>query len=531
MALSQRFRGHSVADVISSVAAEQPRHPCLILGDRRYTYGQVEAYSGALAAALRELGVEKGDRIALNLPNWPEFIISMFAAARLGATIIPLNPKYTTPELQYMLRHSEAAVCVTAETWEGVDYLSRFEGFLHALPELQYILAVGEEDLWYDDRIYQFEDLVSAGEGRPLPGVEINPDDPFAIVYTSGTMGKPKGVTLSHTNLLTTAFASAEALELVPEDIVFGVTSLFNVFGLAPGVLGTIAAGATLVLQEDSDPDRVLEILEDQRVTVYHGVPTSFILDLHAPDLGEYDLSSLRTGIVAGAPVAVELVERIREEMVPRIHIAYGLTETGSTLSITRRDDPPAVAATTVGRPLEGTIVKVLDFDGTPLPVESIGEIAVRGPGVMQGYYRQPGETAQVFTEDGFFLTGDLGMVDEEGYLHVVGRRKEIIIRGGFNVYPREVEDRLHAHPAVLDVAVVGLPHEVLGEVACACIVLVEGAIVTGEEIKDFCREVLADYKVPDLVRFLDSFPMTGSGKVRRVELARMISAEESSRR
>ncbi len=531
MALSQRFRGHSVADVISSVAAEQPRHPCLILGDRRYTYGQVEAYSGALAAALRELGVEKGDRVALNLPNWPEFIISMFAAARLGATIIPLNPKYTTPELQYMLRHSEAAVCVTAETWEGVDYLSRFEGFLHALPELQYILAVGEEDLWYDDRIYQFEDLVSAGEGRPLPGVEINPDDPFAIVYTSGTMGKPKGVTLSHTNLLTTAFASAEALELVPEDIVFGVTSLFNVFGLAPGVLGTMAAGATLVLQEDSDPDRVLEILEDQRVTVYHGVPTSFILDLHAPDLGEYDLSSLRTGIVAGAPVAVELVERIREEMVPRIHIAYGLTETGSTLSITRRDDPPAVAATTVGRPLEGTIVKVLDFDGTPLPVESIGEIAVRGPGVMQGYYRQPGETAQVFTEDGFFLTGDLGMVDEEGYLHVVGRRKEIIIRGGFNVYPREVEDRLHAHPAVLDVAVVGLPHEVLGEVACACIVLVEGAIVTGEEIKDFCREVLADYKVPDLVRFLDSFPMTGSGKVRRVELARMISAEESSRR
>jgi fatty-acyl-CoA synthase len=264
---------------------------------------------------------------------------------------------------------------------------------------------------------------------------------------------------------------------------------------------------------------------------VYHGVPTSFILDLHTPELEEFDLSSLRTGIVAGAPVPEDLVGRIRREMVPGIRVAYGLTETGSTLSVTRHDDSPAKGATTVGRPLEGTELKVLDFDGSPLPVESIGEIAVRGPGVMQGYYRQPGETAQVFTEDGFFLTGDIGMVDEEGYLHVVGRRKEIIIRGGFNVYPREVEDRLHAHPAVLDVAVVGLPHEVLGEVACACIVLVEGAIVTGEEIKDFCREVLADYKVPDLVRFLDSFPMTGSGKVRRVELARMISAEESSRR
>jgi fatty-acyl-CoA synthase len=184
-----------------------------------------------------------------------------------------------------------------------------------------------------------------------------------------------------------------------------------------------------------------------------------------------------------------------------------------------------------VGRPLPELDLRILDFDGSILPEESLGEIGVRGPGVMKGYYRQPGETAHAFDEDGFFLTGDLGMVDEEGYLHIVGRRKELIIRGGFNVYPREVEDRLHAHPAVLDVTVVGLPDEILGEVACACIVPVEGAIVTGEEIRDFCREVLADYKVPDLVRFLDEFPLTGSGKVRRVELARMIAAEESSRR
>jgi fatty-acyl-CoA synthase len=532
MALFERFRGQSVADIIATVAAEQPRHPCLILGDRRYTYGQVDAHSSALAAALFELGIEKGDRIALNLPNWPEFVISMFAAAKLGATIVPLNPKYTTPELQYMLRHSEAVACVTAEVWEGVDYLARFENFLAALPDLQYIVSVGEEDLWYDDRIHQFEDLVSSGEGRPLKIASVDPDnDVFAIVYTSGTMGKPKGVSLTHTNLLTTALASADALELTPQDLVFGVNTLFNVFGLGPGVLGTMGSGAALVLQEDNDPRRALSILEREKITVYHGVPTAFILGLHEPQRDEFDLSSLKTGIIAGAPVAEELVARIQRELVPEVVVAYGLTETGSTVSITRRQDPPGKRLATVGRPLAGTDVKVLDFDGSPLPVESIGEIAVRGPGVMQGYYRQPGETAQVFTEEGFFLTGDLGMVDEEGYLHVVGRRKEMIIRGGFNVYPREVEDRLHAHPAVLDVAIVGLPHDVLGEVACACIVLVEGAIVTGEEIKDFCREMLADYKVPDLVRFLDSFPMTGSGKVRRVELARMISAEESSRR
>ncbi|MQA90337.1 MAG: AMP-binding protein [Gemmatimonas sp.] len=532
MALVERFRGQSVAGIISSVAGEQPRHPCLILGDRRYSYGQVDAHSEALASALYELGIEKGDRIALNLPNWPEFVVSMFAAAKLGATIVPLNPRYTNPELQYMLRHSEAVVCVTAETWEGVDFLARFENFLASLPDLQYIVSVGEEDLWYDDRVYQFEDLVSAGEGRSLARVELDPeDDIFAILYTSGTMGKPKGVSLTHANLLTSALASADALELTPDDSVFGLNTLFNVFGLGPGVLATLAAGATLVLQEDTSPAEALEMVEREGVTVYHGVPTSFILDLHEPSLQQKDLRTLRTGIIAGAPVSEELVARIKRDLVPEIRIAYGLTETGSTVSITRGSDPVGKQVATVGRPLDSAEVKVLDFDGSPLPVESIGEIAVRGDGVMQGYYRQPGETAQVFTEDGFFLTGDLGMIDEEGFLHVVGRRKEMIIRGGFNVYPREVEDRLHAHPAVLDVAVVGLPHEVLGEVACACIVLVEGAIVTGEEIKEFCRETLADYKVPDLVRFLDSFPMTGSGKVRRVELARMISAEESSRR
>jgi fatty-acyl-CoA synthase len=532
MALFERFRGQSVAGIISTVAGEQPRHPCLILGDRKCSYGLVEAHSTALASALYELGIEKGDRVALNLPNWPEFVVSMFAAAKLGATIVPLNPKYTTPELQYMLRHSEAAVCITAENWEGVDYLARFENFLAALPDLQYIVSVGKEDLWYDDRIYQFEDLVSAGEGRPLGDVRIDPEeDIFAIVYTSGTMGKPKGVSLTHANVMTSALATADALDLRSTDVVFGLNTLFNVFGLGPGVLATVAAGGTLVLQEDLQPADVLHVVEREKVTVYHGVPTSFILELHEPTRRERDVSTLRTGIIAGAPVSPDLVTRIREELVPDIRIAYGMTETGSTVTITRPEDPAGKQVSTVGRPLDGTEVKVVDFDGTPLPVESVGEIAVRGPGVMRGYYRQPGETAHVFTDEGYFLTGDLGMIDEEGYIHVVGRRKEMIIRGGYNVYPREVEDRLHAHPAVLDVAVVGLPHEVLGEVACACIVLVEGAIVTGEEIKDFCREVMADYKIPDLVRFLDSFPMTGSGKVRRVELARMISAEESSRR
>jgi fatty-acyl-CoA synthase len=532
MALSARFAGRSVSDILSARAAEAPNHPFVVFGNRRLSYAQVDAQANALAAALAELGIEAGDRIALNLPNWPEFVVAMFAAARLGAIIVPLNPKYTTPELQYMLRHSESVVVVTAETWDGVDYLARFESFLTSLPDLQYVVSVGEEDLWYDDRIYQFEDLLSSGEGRAVPELQVDPaEDLFAIVYTSGTMGKPKGVALTHTNLLATATASCEAIDLKPQDVVFGVRSLFNVFGLGPGVLGTAAAGATLVLQEENGPAEALQAVERERVTVYHGVPTTFIVELNESSLPERDLSAVRAGIVAGAPVSEELVSRVQRELVPELRVAYGLTETGSTVTITRPTDPAAKQVTTVGRPLQGVEIKVLDLDGSELPEESVGEVAVRGPGVMRGYYRQPGETAHAFTEDGFFLTGDLGMVDEDGYLHILGRRKEMIIRGGYNVYPREVEDRLHAHPAVLDVAIVGLPDEVLGELTCACIVPVEGAIVTGEEIKEFCREAIAEYKIPDLVRFLDNFPMTGSGKVRRVELSRMISAEESSRR
>jgi fatty-acyl-CoA synthase len=531
MALRDRYRGLSLAESLALRVQEDPRRTFVACRDRRLSYQQVDAQADALAAALHELGIEAGDRIALTLPNWPEFVVATFAAARLGAVIVPLNPRFTPPELQYMLRHSESVVVVTAESWEGVDYLARFEQFLGLLPDLQYVVSVGEEDLWYDDRIHQYEDLLSSGEGRDYPRREGGADETFAILYTSGTMGKPKGVSLTHANLMSNAAITADAIGLDQSDVVSGVNTLFNAFGIGTGVLGTMAAGATLVLQEGTDPVEALDNIEREGVTVFHGVPTNFILCLAQPDLEERALRTLRTGILAGAPASEELVQRIQQGMVPGIRVGYGLTETGNMVAVNTADDPPGKQLSTVGRPLAGVEVRVLDVDGSVLPEESVGEVAVRGPGVMSGYYRQPGETAQVFTPDGFFLTGDLGMLDEEGFLHILGRRKEMIIRGGFNVYPREVEDRLHAHPAVLDVAVVGLPDEILGEVACACIVPVEGAIVTGEEIRDFCREVLADYKVPDLVRFLDEFPLTGSGKVRRVELARMIAAEESSRR
>lgn len=531
MPIDGRIAGRSVADALDLRASEDPDRAFLVFGDKTLTYAQVEQRAGALAAALSELGVEPGDRIAIDLPNWPEFIISMFAVAKLGAVMVPLNPQYTVGELQYMLRHSQANVVISAENYNDTDYLELFERFLTALPDFQYLVTVGEEELWYDDRIYQFEDLLSSGEGRRLERPEVRADDVFAILYTSGTMGKPKGVVMTHANLLGTAAETVDSIALTPADVVFGVATVFHVFGLGPGILGTMTAGASLVLQEQFDPASALDLIEQHKVTVHYGVPTVFLTELREQERRPRDLSSLRTGIVAGAPISDEAVRLLREQFCPNLCIAYSLTETASTAAMTRATDPPDKQVFTVGRPLASMELRVVDLDGTPLPEESVGEITVRGSGVMKGYYRQPGETAHAFDDDGYFLTGDLGMIDEAGYLHIVGRRKELIIRGGFNIYPREVEDRLHAHPAVLDVAVLGIPHEVLGELVCACILPVEGAIVTGEEIKDWCRGALADYKVPDLVRFFDTFPLTGSGKVRRVELARMISAEESSRR
>ncbi|HZD05127.1 MAG TPA: AMP-binding protein [Longimicrobiales bacterium] len=534
MALPERYRSFTVASALAHRATTDPERPFILFGHETLSFGEVESRAEALAAALHGLGIEAGDRLALLLPAWPEFVVSMFAAAKLGAVVVPLNPRLTVPELRYMLRHSEAAAAVSVETLQGVDYLELFEDLLIELPELQYLVTVGEEDLWYDDRIFQFEDLLSAGVGRDYPSPVFEEDASeslFTILYTSGTTGKPKGVGLSHGNLLRTAGSTAEVVGLEPGDRVAGMTALFHVFGMGPGILGTLLAGASLVLQDQLDPAATLDLVERLGVTVQFGIPTLFAAELGEQRSSPRNLGTLRLGVAAGAPVGERLVREVEARICPRLLVAYSLTETSSAVCITRPDDPGEKRRFTVGQPLPGTAIRVLERDGRELPVESVGEIAVKGPGVMKGYYRQPHETSASFDGHGFLLTGDLGIVDEEGYVHLVGRRREVIIRSGFNVYPGEVEDRLKGHPGVREAAVVGLPDDVLGEAICACIVPVEGAIVTGREIKDWCRVTLADYKVPDLVRFLDGFPLTGTGKIRRVELARMMQAEYSTRR
>jgi fatty-acyl-CoA synthase len=526
-----RFAGLSVHDLLDRSTAEEPDRALVRFAEESLSYERVQVQARALAAALSNLGVGAGDRVAIDLPNGPEFVVSALAASNLGAAIVPLNPAYSVHELQFMLRNSEASVVIAVEEFEGQDNLELFERMQFSLPDLQYVVTVGEEDLWYDDRIFQFEDLLSSGEGKSLPEVRIDPEeDVYTILYTAGTTGKPKGVMLTHANLVRTNAAMAAALGMTRQDIAVLTVPMFNIFGLG-ALVATLAVGSTLVVLEKFDAVRSLELAAETQATVLYGVPTMFVMQLRSGLADRLDLSNLRTGIVAGAPVLDRLAGEIRENLAKDVEIGYGLTETSPWVSLTRRDDPPEKRKFTVGRLIEGVEAVVLGEDGSPLPVESIGELAIRGSNVMKGYNRQPEETSRSFTEDGFFLTGDLGMVDEDGYLHIVGRKKDTINRGAYVIFPRELEDLLRLHPAVLEAVVVGVQEEVLGELICACIVPVEGAIITGDEIKEFCRGQVAQYKVPDLVRFVDSFPMTGSGKIRRVELARMVRAEQSARR
>jgi fatty-acyl-CoA synthase len=518
----------TLGGVFARRAREHPERTLLVAGSRTRSYGQVHQQAEALAAALSELGIGAGDRIAVNLPNCPEWVITFLASARLGATVVPLNPRLNFHELKYQLRHAEVSAAVTVEQFEGTDYLQTFEALITELPALQYVVTVGDEELWYDDRIFQFEDLLSSGAGRPLPEpAALDDDTDLALIYTSGTMGKPKGVLLSHRTLVETAARTGEAVEIDPTDRVLVAVPLFAVFGVCVAV-GTIAAGATLVLQETFDAAAALRLLADERVTLIHGVPTIYHLLMREPSFDPARFPHLRTGIIAGGPVRAELVRRVRKWC--DVQIAYGLTETGPTVSVTRFSDPPEKRLTTVGRPLPGVEVKAVDFvTGALHGPEAVGEIAVRGSNVMRGYARMPGETARSFTPEGFFLTGDLGIIDEDGYLRIVGRSKETILRGGYQIFPREVEDQLRAHPAVDDVCVIGVPHEILGELVCACVVPVEGAVITGSEIVDFARDKVADYKLPDLVRFFDAFPMTGSGKVKRRELERTVALDHTA--
>ena len=517
----------SLAPLVEQRAREHPERTLAVVADRVWTYGQVDGRASALATALTELGLGTGDRIAVNLPNAVEWLVSLLACAKLGAAVVPINPRLNIHELRFQLRHAEASAVITVDQLDAVDFLHVFEELLGELPDLQYIVTVGEQDTWYDDRIFQFDALVEANVGKTFAPASTHSDTvDLAVMYTSGTMGKPKGVRLSHRALVGNATQTGEILGVTSDDRLLALVPFFNIMGLSV-MVGTMSAGASLVMLPAFDAASALRIIPEQQVTVMYGVPTMFHLLMREASFRPAALKSLRTGVMAGSAVSDDLVRRVRKWC--DVLVAYGLTETGPTVTITRYDDDDERRLQSVGRALPGVEVMAADLrTGALHGPEAVGEIAVRGAGLMQGYLRMPSETAKVLTPDGFFLTGDLGIIDEDGYVKIIGRRQETISRGGHQIYPGEVEDRLRSHPAVDDVCVIGVPNDVLGELVCACVVPIEGAVITGREIKLFAADTMAEYKVPDIVRFFDEFPLTGSGKVRRKELSRAIALEHT---
>jgi len=517
-----------LAGLFAAQAEQHPDREFLVFGTRRMSYAQVARESAALASALQGMGLRAGDRIAVDLPNWPEWVVTALAAARLDAALVPLDPGLGFHELKYQLRHAQVQAAVTPETVAGTDYVELYDELLPELPDLRSLLVVGGGDRWLGERMVPFAQAVARGTtGMPVEPGGDPATLPLAILYTSGTMGKPKGVVISHRNVLETARHASDALHLAGADRLLGAMPLFTIFGMHVFVLA-VTAGATLVLVERFQAGPALDLIQRERISVLPGVPTMFELLMRDPSFEGRRPTTCRTGVVAGSAVSADLVRRVRPWC--DVQVAYGLTETGPTVTTTRFDDSPERRAETVGRPIPGVEVRVVDLvTGGVHGAEAVGELAVKGPNVMLGYYRMPGETARSFTPEGYLLTGDLGVVDEDGYVRILGRRGEVIVRGGFKVYPRELEDLLRTHPAVDDACVVGVPQELLGEAICACVVPVEGSIVTGDDLRAYCRETVADNKVPDLVRFFDAFPLTGSGKVKRRELAQVVSLELST--
>ncbi len=513
------LRLFAVPDLLAHAANLAPERLAVVDNIRRMTYRELWAEVQAFAAGLQALGVGKGDRVGVCLPNWHEFLVTYFAIGLLGAVLIPLNTRYKPPEVEYILANAGASTVITAQSFGGTELLDMYLGVKRAQTHLHNVIVVRPKD---DPPlgVFFYEGVIDSGIQSVFNQPDIRAgEDLFAILYTSGTTGTPKGAMLTHRNLVETAVMTAKLMECTPKDVFLVAVPMFHVFGMGPTILSATACRGSQVCIEVFKPEAAFELIQQEGVTVHHGVPTMFVLELNHVNFAGYNLSSLRTGIIAGAPCPVEVVKGIRERMGCNICVAYGLTETSPTLTITRFDDDDSLRAETVGRAMPGVEIKIVDLEHRELAVKQIGEVACHSYGVTKGYYGKPAETAEVLTADGWFYTGDLGELDDRGFLRIVGRKKEMLIRGGYNIYPAEVENVLYTHPAVMEVAVIGIPDRVLGERSCACIQLKSGTKTDSEEIRAYCKERLADYKVPDLVEFVNEFPITASGKIRKVSL------------
>jgi len=517
----------TLSQVLRETAERFPERNAILEPDgRSFSYEALNAMVDRLARGLIDLGVEKGDKVGLWMPNIAEWVAAYFAIARIGAVVVPMNTRYKAHEVEYILDDSEATTLFAVGSFVGIDYLRMIGNVRGKLPNLRHVVIVGDPG----EGMHAFDHVVDRGTEALADGKLgareklCDPNDNVFILYTSGTTGSPKGAMLSHHNIAKNAEQVTEVLHTTEEDVFLLAVPFFHCFGCVMGIAGSITWGAAMVPMQVFKAAEALELVERFGVSVLYGVPTMFVLELEEKRKGKkdgtpYDVSSLRTGIMAGAPCPIEVMKGTMEELGCNVSIAYGLTEASPVITMTRFDDSIERRVETVGRPLDGIEVKIADDDHRPVPTGGMGELACRGYNVMLGYYRAPEVTAGTIDPEGWLYSGDLATMDEERYVQIVGRKKDMLICGGFNVYPAEIEEYLFTHPKVQNVSVIGIEDDVFGEVAAAYIIPRDGAVIDPQEIVDFCVGEIANFKVPRYVEIVDEFPMTQSGKIQKFKL------------
>ena len=538
--------GMTIGDLFDQTVATYPDQPALISRQQkiRLTYRELQVQVNQCAHALLHLGITKGQRVGIWAPNRAEWCITQFATSKLGAVLVNINPSYRLHEVEYVLNQSGCSALIIAAAFKSSNYTEMVatlapelgEGAvneLHAerLPHLRTVIRMGEDHIV---GMLRWDDLMALGEhgdANDLVRVQREQefDDAINIQYTSGTTGFPKGATLSHHNILNNGYFVAELQNITAQDKICIPVPLYHCFGMVMGNLGCVTHGAAMVYpSEGFEPQATLEAVQEERCTSLYGVPTMFIAELAHPDFKQYDFSSLRTGLMAGSPCPVEVMKRVNTEMhMPEVEIAYGMTETSPVSTQTRIDSPLDKRVGTVGLIGPHLEIKIVDpATGKIVPVGQPGELCTRGYSVMLGYWNNPEATANAIDAARWMHTGDLATLDEDGYLNIVGRIKDLIIRGGENVYPREVEEFLYTHPKIRDIQVIGVPDAKYGEEVMAWVQLNPGESATTEEIREFCRGQIAHYKIPRYVKFVDGFPMTVTGKIQKY-LMRQTSIEE----
>jgi len=499
----------------------------------RWSYQQLQEQVNSLAAGLLALGIQTGDRVGIWGPNSAEWVMVQLATAKIGAIMVCINPAYRTYELEYALNKVECDTIITAEQFKSSDYLGMLQTLApeladcepcalqsKTLPHLKRVIRMGKGK---SPGMLNFEDVCAMGSAEHHArlaqlAAELRPDDAINIQFTSGTTGNPKGATLSHCNILNNGYLTGAAMDLSPQDRLCIPVPLYHCFGMVLSVLACVAHGATMVFPGEAfDPLDTLKAVEEERCTALHGVPTMFIMELDHPSFSQFDLSSLRTGIMAGAPCPVEVMRRLISEMhMDDILIAYGQTEVSPINNMTLPNDSLERRTETVGRAVPWVEIKVIDDAGRVVRVGEKGEICTRGYSVMQGYWNDPERTAETIDAGGWLHSGDLAVMDGDGYVQIVGRIKDMIIRGGENIYPREIEEFLYQHPAISEVQVFGVPDEKMGEEVCAWIQLNAGHELSADDVKDYCRDKITHFKIPRYIDFVDEYPMTVTGKIQK---------------